>query len=157
MPFCNGQPGANAASTSSSRQRSSSQTTVTNRPLAAAKEPSAQGIARNIQTELHDDVETQPQQQVPYNDTVGSAQDLQDGLATNLHSHHSIDGIDQLDMHTQDSTASSNVLSEGHEKCSHGTLLMTRGGRFKYLGPTSASEWLKDVRSIITFGISVSI
>ena len=27
----------------------------------------------------------------------------------------------------------------------HGTLLIGRGGRSKYLGPTAASEWLKDV------------
>lgn len=158
MPFCNGQPGANVASTSNSRQRSSSQTTVTNQPLAAAKDPapSAQDIARDPQRGHHQDVESQPQQQVPHSDAAGSALDLQDGLAK-LQSHHRIDGIDQLNMHTGDSTSSSNVMSEGHEKGSHGTLLMTRGGRFKYLGPTSASEWLKDVRSIITFGISVGI
>lgn len=28
---------------------------------------------------------------------------------------------------------------------SHGTLMLSQGGRSKYLGPTAGSEWLKDV------------
>lgn len=34
---------------------------------------------------------------------------------------------------------------EAPEEQSHGTLMLTQGGRSKYLGPTAASEWLKDV------------
>lgn len=34
---------------------------------------------------------------------------------------------------------------DGETSGSHGTLMLSKGGRSKYLGPTAGSEWLKDV------------
>lgn len=31
----------------------------------------------------------------------------------------------------------------------HGTLMLSREGRSKYLGPTAGSEWLKDVSDVL--------
>ena len=36
-------------------------------------------------------------------------------------------------------------ISQGDHNGSHGTLMLSQGGRSKYLGPTAGSEWLKDV------------
>lgn len=36
------------------------------------------------------------------------------------------------------------VDDEEEKSNSYGTLVMSRGGRSKYLGPTAGSEWLKD-------------
>lgn len=35
---------------------------------------------------------------------------------------------------------------DGDPNDAHGTLLLSREGRSKYLGPTAGSEWLKDVQ-----------
>lgn len=35
--------------------------------------------------------------------------------------------------------------ADGGEDFSHGTLMLSKEGRAKYLGPTAGSEWLKDV------------
>jgi hypothetical protein len=37
------------------------------------------------------------------------------------------------------------VGGPGEESGSHGTLMLSKGGRSRYLGPTAGSEWLKDV------------
>lgn len=39
----------------------------------------------------------------------------------------------------------SHAFEDGEQSASHGTLMLTEGGRSKYLGPTAGSEWLKDV------------
>ena len=36
-------------------------------------------------------------------------------------------------------------IDHGEQNGSHGTLMLSKGGRSKYLGPTAGSEWLKDV------------
>jgi hypothetical protein len=36
-------------------------------------------------------------------------------------------------------------VDEGEQSGSYGTLMLSKGGRSKYLGPTAGSEWLKDV------------
>ena len=41
----------------------------------------------------------------------------------------------------------SQALDDGEQSGSYGTLMLSQGGRSKYLGPTAGSEWLKDVRS----------
>lgn len=40
----------------------------------------------------------------------------------------------------------SRSIDDGEQSASHGTLMLSEGGRSKYLGPTAGSEWLKDVR-----------
>lgn len=37
-------------------------------------------------------------------------------------------------------------VDHGEQSGSHGTLMLSKGGRSKYLGPTAGTEWLKDVR-----------
>lgn len=36
-------------------------------------------------------------------------------------------------------------VGDGEKSGSYGTLMLSKGGRSKYLGPTAAIEWLKDV------------
>ena len=40
------------------------------------------------------------------------------------------------------------VTDDDDKGNSYGTLVMSRGGRSKYLGPTAGSEWLKDVQQL---------
>jgi hypothetical protein len=44
----------------------------------------------------------------------------------------------------QDGVLKHSVVSPSNE-ASHGTLVISASGRSKYLGPSAASEWLKDV------------
>ena len=37
------------------------------------------------------------------------------------------------------------LVDEYAQTGSHGTLMLDKAGRSKYLGPTAGSEWLKDV------------
>ena len=46
--------------------------------------------------------------------------------------------------HIQDGVVRQSVVSPSNE-ASHGTLVISASGRSKYLGPSAASEWLKDV------------
>ena len=62
-------------------------------------------------------------QQQPFNDTVWTCSPVE-----NL-----VDGA-----------ARQSVVSPSNE-ASHGTLVISASGRSKYLGPSAASEWLKDV------------
>lgn len=41
--------------------------------------------------------------------------------------------------------------NENESNDAHGTLLLSKEGRSKYLGPTAGSEWLKDVRRLLLF------
>lgn len=43
------------------------------------------------------------------------------------------------------SVITSQSVDQGDQNGSHGTLMLSKGGRSKYLGPTAGSEWLKDV------------
>jgi hypothetical protein len=43
-----------------------------------------------------------------------------------------------------DGTLKQSIVSPSNE-ASHGTLVISASGRSKYLGPSAASEWLKDV------------
>jgi hypothetical protein len=43
-----------------------------------------------------------------------------------------------------DGTLKQSIVSPSNE-ASHGTLVISSSGRSKYLGPSAASEWLKDV------------
>jgi len=49
-------------------------------------------------------------------------------------------------------TMSHSPLEEASDQ-SHGTLVISHTGRSKYLGPTAASEWLKDVSALSTSDI----
>lgn len=40
--------------------------------------------------------------------------------------------------------------NKGDQNGSHGTLMLSKGGRTKYLGPTAGSEWLRDVGAIVS-------
>ena len=46
--------------------------------------------------------------------------------------------------HLPDGTFKQSIVSPSNEP-SHGTLVISASGRSKYLGPSAASEWLKDV------------
>lgn len=43
------------------------------------------------------------------------------------------------------SNPDSQTIDNYHQNGSHGTLMLDKEGRSKYLGPTAGSEWLKDV------------
>lgn len=44
-------------------------------------------------------------------------------------------------------------VNDGEQSGSYGTLMLSKGGRSKYLGPTAGSEWLKDVSYFSTIGV----
>ena len=54
----------------------------------------------------------------------------------------SASGVDSTGLLTEP-----NPNDENAPDGSHGTLLLDKEGRARYLGPTAGSEWLKDVRS----------
>ena len=45
-------------------------------------------------------------------------------------------------------------LGVGEQSGSYGTLMLGKGGRSKYLGPTAGSEWLKEVRLLAGTAVS---
>lgn len=45
-------------------------------------------------------------------------------------------------------------LRAGEQSGSYGTLMLGKGGRSKYLGPTAGSEWLKEVRLLAGTALS---
>lgn len=46
----------------------------------------------------------------------------------------------------EDNDVANSQVNDEEKSNSYGTLVMSRGGRSKYLGPTAGSEWLKDVQ-----------
>lgn len=60
----------------------------------------------------------------------------------------------QLPLTSPDHTFGSSIFKQTalspNDEPSHGTLVISASGRSKYLGPSAASEWLKDVRTFRT-------
>ena len=71
---------------------------------------------------------------MPKGSEVSSAQKASDGLPVGIQSHGN-------EVHHGDNEV---------EHISHGTLMLDKEGRSKYLGPTAGSEWLKDVYRSLT-------
>lgn len=126
------------------------------RPLSASREPLGPGplpvpVSRIPNQVISTDMPVSnpppqlPMAQPPLSgsgqpDYVDPNQYFQDPVNGGPWSHSSADPL-------VDGTAKAPGYSPSNEP-SHGTLVISASGRSKYLGPSAASEWLKDVRAL---------
>lgn len=61
-----------------------------------------------------------------------------------------VPGPPALSTTTSPDAPFSSIDEQCDQNGSHGTLMLSKGGRAKYLGPTAGSEWLKDVGTIFS-------
>lgn len=88
---------------------------------------------------------TQSSQQLPQ-----SEQSQLDRLAlvANAFEPYTVNGPPPASTTTSPNPPLSSADDHGEQSGSHGTLMLSKGGRSKYLGPTAGSEWLKDVGNL---------
>ena len=56
-----------------------------------------------------------------------------------------IDPVNHLSAGASSVDAAVDLTDDAAQDGSYGTLMLSEGGRSKYLGPTAGSEWLRDV------------